>query len=637
MPDEVGKPEEEKISKLPSEEIRLGWTGMRKDVEKMPPLPFQTIETINESKADREANRLSRMLGKELPEWRNKLIWGENKCVMSSLLNDFAGKIDLIYIDPPFATGADFYCTIDVEGEDLTKEPSMIEELVYRDTWGRGLASYLQMMYDRLVLMHDLLAENGSLYVHMDWHVGHYVKTILDEIFGKENFVTEIIWNYGTASGGRAAGSKPVKSHDTILVYAKCYGKHIYNKVYLPYSEKYIMERFVFKDENGRVYRTRKRGDAVTRQYLDESAGVPLSTVWTDIMQLYGMQLVKRKEEEVGFPTQKPAALLDRIIKIASNENDLVADFFCGSGTTLVVAEKLRRRWICCDLSRFAIHLTRKRLLEIPNCNPYDIVNLGKYERQYWQRTIVSGKTIEQRLDEYYAFILKLYKAETLTGFQHIHGRKGSRLVHIGAVDAPVTLTEIEETISECIKVKQDKLDILGWEFEMGIDLEIVKWAQAKQIDLQLKRIPREVMDKRLVELQDEKPVTFFDLGVLNIDPDPRKGPAKISVGEPLKIQVTYFNIPHLDLVEEEEVRKRIKKWEHLIDYWSIDWDYKEDTFHNQWQDFRTRKEPEIRLKASSNESEPRPYQKQGNYKALVKVIDIFGNDTTRMLEVHVR
>jgi DNA modification methylase len=614
---EVRKPEEEKISKLPSEEIRLEWSGMRKDVEKMPSLPFQTIETINESKADREANRLSRMLGKELPEWRNRLIWGENKCVMSSLLHDFAGKIDLIYIDPPFATGADFYYSIDVEGEGLIKEPSMIEELVYRDTWGRGLASYLQMMYDRLYLMKELLAENGSIYVHLDAHVGHYIKVLMDEIFGIDSFQREIIWRMGWISGFKTQAKNWIRNHDTILFYVKDKSNFTFNKIWIPYPPDY--ERW-----GGRP----------------KGKGLAVEDIWGVHVGegVNSLAVVSYAKENLGFPTQKPESLLERIITVSSNKGDLVADFFCGSGTALVVAEKFGRRWIGCDLSRFAIHLTRKRLLQIPNCHPFDIINLGKYERQYWQRTMVSGKTIEQRLDEYYAFILKLYKAEQMTGFQNIHGRKGSRLVHVGAVDAPVTLSEIEDTISECIKLKQDKLDILGWEFEMGMfDVEIEKWAQAKQIDLQLKRIPREVMDKRLIELQDETPVTFFDLGVLNIDPDPRKGPAKIKAGEPLKIQVTYFNIPHLDLIEEEEVRKRIKKWEHLIDYWSIDWDYKEDTFHNQWQDFRTRKEPEIRLKASSNESEPRPYQQSGIYKALVKVIDIFGNDTTRMLEVHVR
>jgi DNA modification methylase len=634
--EEVGKPEEERILKSPLQKAHLEWGDMNKNVE-CASLPFQTIETINESKADRENNRLLRIGGRPTTSWRNKLIWGDNKYVMASLLDEFAGKIDLIYIDPPFDTGEDYYYAVNVGGESLTKAPSMIEELAWRDFWKRSPDSYLQMMYERLELMKKLLSERGSIYVHMDWHLAHYLKVILDEIFGYENFITEIIWNYGTASGGRAAGNKPIKSHDTILVYARSYGKHVYNKLHLPYSEKYVRERFVFKDKDGRIYRTRKRGDIVTRQYLDESPGVPLSTVWNDIMQLYGMHLVKRKKEEVGFPTQKPEALLERIIKMASNEDDLVADFFCGSGTTLVVAEKLKRRWIGCDMGRFAIHSTRKRLLGIPGCRPFEIMNLGKYERQYWQTTMVSGKSIEQRLDEYYAFILKLYRAEPITGFQHLHGRKGSRLVHVGAVDAPVTLSEIEETISECLRVKQDKLDILGWEFEMGIDVEIKKWAEARQIDLQLKRIPREVMDKRLADLQGKSPVSFFDLGVLNVEPDPNKGPAKIKVGEPLKIEVTYFNIPHLDLLEEEEARKKIKKWEDLIDYWSIDWDYKEDTFHNQWQDFRTRTEPKIRLKASSNESEPRPYQKQGNYKALVKVIDIFGNDTTRMLEVHVR
>lgn len=317
---------------------------------------------------------------------------------MSSLLEKFAGKIDLIYIDPPFATGADFRMNIEIgeKGDEVYKGHSIIEEKAYRDTWGNGIDSYINMIYQRLFLLKDLLSNKGTIFIHLGIQVNHYIRVLLDEIFGKESQISEIIWSYGTQSGGRAAGNKIIKAHEYIIAYVKSYGNNIYNKIYLPYDEKYINERFLYTDEKGRRYRTRGRENGVVeRQYLDEGAEVPLSTVWSDIKQTYAMHLVKRKIEETGYPTQKPEDLLDRVIKICSNENDLVADFFCGSGTTCAVAEKLNRRWIGVDLGRYAIHTTRKRLLEIANSKdlndtskkygkpvrPFEILNLGKYER----------------------------------------------------------------------------------------------------------------------------------------------------------------------------------------------------------------------------------------------------------------
>jgi adenine-specific DNA-methyltransferase len=370
--------------------------GTLKEVPRVS-LPFQVIETVNESRATREAKKggvqgtlFDVYEGKEGDTfeagWKNKLIWGDNLLVMGSLLEKFAGKIDLIYIDPPFATGADFSFTAPIgeAGEKIDKAQSIIEEKAYRDTWGRGIDTYLEMLVPRLRLMRDLLSVDGSLFIHLGVQVNHFIRVALEEVFGAENVVDEIIWSYGTPSGGRATGNKIIKAHEYILYAVRNYGSHIYNKEYLGYSEKYIEERFTSTDEEGRRYQTRTRGGGkVERQYLDESKGVPLSTVWSDIKQTYAMHLVKRATEETGFQTQKPEALLKRIISIASNPGDLVADFFCGSGTTLAVAEKLGRRWIGCDLGRWGIHVTRKRLLGIENCKPFEVLNLGKYERQY--------------------------------------------------------------------------------------------------------------------------------------------------------------------------------------------------------------------------------------------------------------
>ncbi len=369
-----------------------------------PNLPFQVVETINKPR------KMQKGLGdyeeslKYWPEnypkdWKNKLIWGDNKLVMGSLIKKGqAGKINLIYIDPPFFTGSDFTIRTRVGDEQIEKAPSIIEERAYKDTWSGGIASYLKYMYERLVLMRELLAENGSIYVHCDWHVGHYLKVMMDEIFGYENFLMEIIWK---RTGARANSKFINPVHDFILLYAKNMKDVNWNSYFIPFSEEYMQRYYRNADETGRYYqdtsliapgkgylyewqgikkrwRFRKEkmkelekegriiysGKGVPRfkRYLDEMKGVPPQSVWTDIPNVNS-----QASERVDFATQKPEALLKRIILASSNPGDIVADFFCGSGTTLAVAEKLGRRWLGSDLSKFAIQVTRKRLLDIHN------------------------------------------------------------------------------------------------------------------------------------------------------------------------------------------------------------------------------------------------------------------------------
>lgn len=403
------------MAKIDITRTELVWPGKYNDdgtLRETPrvQLPFQVIETVNESRATRKAQGSGTQAGlfdvyegKEGDTfeegWRNKLIWGDNLLVMGSLLEKFAGKVDLIYIDPPFATGADFTfeALVGETGPKFKKEHSLIEEKAYRDTWARGRDSYLEMMTPRLHLIRELLRDSGSLFLHCGTQVSHLLRVVLEDVYGASNVVDEVIWSYGTPSGGRAAGNKTIKAHESVLYAVRNYGRHTYNKEYLPYSEKYIAQRFVHSDAEGRRYQTRRRPSGMERQYLDESKGVPLSTVWTDIKQTYAMHLVKRRQEETGFPTQKPEALLRRIISLSTPKGALVADFFCGSGTTLAAAEKLGRRWIGCDLGRWAIHVTRKRLLGIDGCRPFDVLNLGKYERQHWQGAKFGGGGVRTR------------------------------------------------------------------------------------------------------------------------------------------------------------------------------------------------------------------------------------------------
>ncbi len=593
-------------------------------------LPFQVIETVNESRATREvvknkgASLFDVYEGKEGDTfeagWRNKLIWGDNLLVMGSLLEKFAGKIDLIYIDPPFATGADFSFTAEIgeKGLEIEKEQSAIEEKAYRDTWGRygpgrELNSYLDMISPRLSLLRDLLSDRGSLFVHVDYRAASALRFIMDDLFGSSSFQNEIIWHY---KRWPTPAREYQKMHDNILCYVKKKGSHIFNQQFGPRTDeterRWKNRRIVAShDESG----SRRPSDFGTT----DSPGAPLDDVW-DISIVAPVA-----HERTGYATQKPEDLLERIIQGSSEKGSIIADFFCGSGTTLAVAEKLGRRWIGCDLGRWGVHVTRKRLLGIENCKPFEVLNLGRYERQYWQG-VTFGESrnkplAEQALYEYLAFILKLYGAQPVAGLSFLHGKKGRAMVHIGAVDAPVTISEIDAALDECARLRQSELHILGWEWEMGLYDLMVEAAKKKGVKLLLLIIPREVMEQQAAAKGD---VRFFELAYLE---------AEISQPKELTAKVTLkdFVISNTDLIPEE-VRSKVKKWSDYIDYWSVDWDFRNDTFMQGWVAYRTRKERSLPLACDAH-----TYEKAGKYRILVKVIDIFGNDTSQAFDVEVR
>lgn len=671
----------------------LIWDGKYKDGKKQGPvriaLPFQTVETVNESTQDRRRNLELFASGRDT-EWRNRLIWGDKKYVLPSLLPEFAGKINLIYIDPPFDTSQDFSFTATVPGQHpeeennstiFTKEPSVIEQKAYRDTWGvnkedrdRGVGQldrYLKWFYETTLLLYELLAEQGSLYVHLDWHVSHYAKAILDEVFGSEGFRNEVVWQRtGAHNDPRRFGNIA----ESIFFYAKT-ENYVWNVQHTPYTEEYIQERFRSVEEGtGRRYwlntltapahgrppksakfygrermpppgtmwrftqdkiiELEKRNRVVVtesgmpyiKQYLDESPGRPLQSIWTDV------PMSKSGFERTGYATQKPEALLERIINTSSNEGDLVLDCFLGSGTTVAVAERLRRRWIGCDLGRFAIHTTRKRLLLTSGVRPFVVQNLGKYERQAWQTVEfpANGKDHleEQREREaaYRKFILDLYHAKPISGHSWLHGTKAGRMVHVAAVDAPVTQADVNAIAREAWKAigagkdapTKAGVDILGWEFALEVNELAKQVAAESRVDVSFKKIPREVLDKKAVEQGDVK---FFELGALAVHLKQK--------GREATLKLSDLVIPTDDI--PEEARKAIKHWSQLVDYWAVDWDYKNDTFHNQWQAYRTRKDPKIDLETKYEYKEP------GKYQVVVKVIDILGNDTTKTLEIIVR
>lgn len=603
------------MAKIDVNKVELVWPGKYNEdgtLREVPRenLPFQVIERVNESRATREAKKLPSQIslfdvweGKEGDSfeegWRNKLIWGDNSLVMGSLLKHFAGKIDLIYIDPPFATGADFSFSTQLGDEEVTKEQSIIEEKAYRDSWGSGSVSYLQMIISRLQIMRDLLSDEGSIYVHCDWRLNSSIRLILDEIFGQDRHVNEIAWCY--KSGG-ATNKRYARKHDTILYYSKAENpifnvqkEKSYNRGFKPYNFKGVEE---FQDEIG----------------------------WYTLVNMkdyWNIDMVGRTSgERLNYPTQKPEKLLEPIILSSSNPGSLIADFFCGSGTTLAVSEKLGRRWIGCDLSRFAIHTSRKRLLEIEDCKSFEILNLGKYERQYWQGMTFTekGDVNLQAIYDYLAFILRLYGAQPLSGTYHLHGKKGKALIHIGEVDSPITIDEVSTALEECIQLNQNELHILGWEWEMGLNDLMVNEAKNKGVKLLLLQIPREVMEQQAVDKGD---IRFFELAYLDVDIKTK--------GLTTQIQLKDFVIPNTELIPED-VREKISKWSDYIDYWAVDWDFQEDTFIHGWVAYRTNQERNLPLV-----SDKYKYKEPGKYTVVVKVIDVFGNDTTQAFEVEVK
>ena len=586
-------------------DVELRWRGKETKVKTVS-LPFQTVESIDlwEAQASEEQQAAFEQMRQADPRWEgwtNRLIWGDNKNVMASLLDEFEGQIDLIYIDPPFATGAKFNAKVEVgeAGDKAEKAASVIEQKAYNDTWGRGKASYLQMMYERLTLMYRLLSDTGSIYVHLDYRMDSYIRLIMDELFGEDAFRNEIVWGYRT--GGVSKDRWPRK-HDSLLLYSKT-ARHftfhaLQERIY--YDSPFFVSN---QDEQGRYY-----------------ADVYVRDVWDDELK----PVINVSTERLGYDTQKPEALLARIIRASSNPGDLVADFFCGSGTTLAVAEKLRRRWIGSDLSKFAIHTTRKRLMEIAASKdlenegqpygqpprPFVIQNLSEY------KTYQFADTEEENREKYFEFILELYRAEAESGHDFLHGKKGGRYVHIGELDSEMTIENVRRVVAELKALSADKLDVLAWEFAMNMDLDIETLQQQEGVDVKLIRIPREALQ---VKDPRKENIHFYEMPRLDTTVERRD--------EQIVLRITDFNIYNLEDFSEDVIEV-LKSYSDLIDYWAVDYDYDGEHFVSRWQTYRTRKDRSLELEFAVEES-----RVSGN-RVVIKVVDIFGNDTNKLIQV---
>ena len=725
---EAGKPLPDKYRFLlfdDDREVELLWNGKTSEVCNVV-LPFQVIEQVDEPRPEQTRKMQLSLFdidrrGRQLAGWTNKLIWGDNKLILSSLKNgplreeiDKQGGIKLIYIDPPFDVGADFSMDIEIGGDTFTKRPSVLEELAYRDTWGKGADSFIAMIYERLVLMRDLLAEDGSIYVHCDWRVNSYIRLVLDEVFS-QGYQSEVVLKRRHAhSDAKTMGNV----HDTIFYYSSSSKSATWNPQYSEYSQEYIDNYYRYKDPDGRKWLSRsttapggrgpvyewngikrawryrqeemQRLDDVGRifytengmprykQYLDEMPGVPLTTLWTDIKFIDSWG-----DETLSYPTQKPEALLERIIKASSNEKDIVADFFCGSGTTAAVAEKLGRKWIVSDLGKFAIHTTRKRLIGVQrqmkndkkDWRAFEILNLGKYERQHYigvnanLREEEKQQQLAAKEKHFLDLILHAFRAEPVDNFNCFHGKKAGRMVAIGPVNLPVTRLFVEEVILECRQKRISRVDVLAFEFEMGLFPNIQEEAKAKGIDLAMKYIPRDVFDKRAVE---KNQVVFHDVSYIEVKPHTKKNSMAVELTD-FSVFYSQDSIDHVAetlkkgknkvVVEQGQIVKVIKDkngvvtrevltshWTDWIDYWSVDFDFEskreiitlknEETgeleehwtgdfiFENEWQSFRTKKDRSLELQTPFHECV------KGRYKVAVKVVDIFGNDTMKIVGV---
>ena len=749
---EADKPLPEKYRFLLFEdkrEVELVWNGKTNEVCNIV-LPFQSIELVDEPRAEKPDETTLQLdlfdeRGRQRKGWTNKLIWGDNKLILSSLKNgplreaiEAQGGLKLIYIDPPFDVGADFSMDIEIGDDTFTKKPNILEEIAYRDTWGKGADSFIAMIYERLVLMRDLLAEEGSIYVHCDYRVDSLIRLAMDEVFGVDNFRNSIIVQrritknlqrqFNTVQALNCANDTIFwysKNADTRFVplyvpmatkKPKGYWHHFWSNADRPTMRyellgvtpsrgqwKWSEPRAQKAAQNYQEYLTKHSNVDLVDYWRDTGESLEFirlstngkvenwyppadkriaDTIWTDIHAY---------ENEKDYATQKHEQLLDRILKASSNEGDLVADFFCGSGTIAAVAEKLGRKWICADLGKFAIHTTRKRMIGVQRelkadgegYRAFEILNLGKYERQHYiglnpnLREAEQQQQLEKKEKAFVNLILRAYSAQKVDGFTAFQGEKAGRLVAVGPVNLPVTGLFIEELILECRANGITRVDVLGFEFEMGLFPNKLDEAKSKGIDLAPKYIPAEVFDKRAV---DREQVVFHDVAFIEVKPIVKPGgrgtPPTVAV-ELTDFSVFYSQDASADAdqqlknksssirVEKGQIMKvskdangiierevLTKQWTDWIDYWSVDFDFESKReiirvqqlgtdeweeqwtgdyiFENEWQSFRTKKDRSLELTSVPHECEP------GRRKLAVKVVDIFGNDTMTIVEVTV-
>lgn len=592
--------------------------------------------------------------------WMNRLVYGDNLLTMQALLAgdpqtglpSLRGKVDLIYIDPPFDSKADYRTKVVLPGVDIQQKPTVVEQFAYADTWEEGTISYLKMIYKRLILMKELLSDTGTVYVHIDWHIDSYVKIMLDDIFGKDNFRDQIIWYY--PGGIKAVPHYFPRKHDCIYCYSKT-NNYVFNNQRKGIEDNSLYSRWIKYSEDGETitYKNFPRTDKVKfdmyvkrfisqnkREPKDEDViyrfeGALVDDVWDDCPAVFRLL-----NEKTGYSTQKPASLLERIIKASSNEGDLVCDFFGGSGTTAAVAEKLGRRWITCDIGKPASLVMRKRFID-QEVNPFLYQSIGDYQKEAFH----NNKKL-RRVGDLSQVVLGLFGALPFSPEQ-VSDRnfgyvKGTR--NLVMVDSPNRLTTAA-TVRRALEAKAsllggdwDKVIVLGWNFAFDISQAIEKY---KNSNVEVLVIPPDLLDKLskkgFKKLIADKTVRFSSLQYLVVNPVEvtvnGNGEDELDISLSNYVLLSPDNIP-LDDKDKENLQKVMEQDPlSLIEYWCIDPDYDGDTFRSTWQDYRENVD---------NDSDPlhcvystriaMPHKDER--KVCVKAVDVFGFESQVILDV---
>jgi adenine-specific DNA-methyltransferase len=617
----------------------------------------------------------------------NRLIYGDNMLAMAALLagdNDTAsmrGKVDLVYIDPPFDSKADYRTTIRLMSGDVDQKPTAIEQFAYSDTWHDGTFSYLSMVCPRLFLIKELLSKTGSIFIHIDWHVGHYVKIIADEVFGKENFVNDIAWKrIDTVKGNFGQGTKGFGENKDTLLFYRSTPESKFISQFTPYTDDYIKQFYKFTDENtGKKYRLismigpggaskgnpyyevmgvkrywryseskmkQMIADGIVVQtspgtvpqrklFLDDGKGVAIQTIWDDFSDTklgFGPRL--------DYPTQKPEYLIERIILSTTDVGDVVIDFFSGSGTTCAVAERLGRRWIASDLGKPACMVTRKRLID-QEAKPFLYQHIGDYQVEQMRSTMGA----KFRIGDLAEIVLGLYGALPLPFEENPNknmGRvQGSKTLVLA--DSPNKMTGLA-TLRRAIEIREnfmggwDKVVVLGWNFSPTIGHDIEALGQGDRLEVLV--IPPDLLDrlkKKGHKLKADE-VRFSSLQYLKLGAVSRE---RAGESESLSVSISNYVLLspealNLDEANRDKLQKVINTDPMaLIEYWSVDPNYDGEVFRSVWQDYR-----------GNTENDDDPYRvvttarltglpkKDGKRRVCVRVVDVFGFEAEATVEV---
>ena len=620
------------------------------------------------------------------PAKMNRLIYGDNLLAMAALLAgtdempSMRGKLDLIYIDPPFDSKADYRTKIELPGVEIEQLPTAIEQFAYSDTWADGTYSYLSMICPRLYIMKELLSDKGNIFIHIDWHVGHYVKIVCDEVFGRENFVNDIAWKrIGTVKGNFGQGTIGFgENKDTLFFYRKSDNSY-FKPQFNPYTDEYIRQFYKFTDgstnkkyrlismigpggaskgnpyyevmgvkrywrysetkmrqliDDGLVVQTSPGTVPQRKLFLEDGKGVAVQTIWDDFPGTkfgYGPRL--------AYPTQKPESLLERIVDCASIPGGVVADFFSGSGTTAAVAERLGRKWIASDLGKPSCMVARKRLID-QDAKPFLYQHVGDYQVEMARSTM--GRKF--RIGDLAEIVLGLYGALPLPVEENPNRNMG-RVPHTKTLvlaDSPNKLTGLA-TLKRAIEIRDnlmggwDKVTVLGWNFDSNIGHDIQALNQGDKLEVLV--IPPDLLDrlkKKGGKLKAEE-VRFSSLQYVKLKPVKRQ-----RKGDKESLTVTIDNYVllspdalNLDEANRQKLQKIINKSPMaLIEYWSIDPDYDGQLFSSVWQDYR-----------GNTENDDDPYRvvtqarlddlpaKDGPRRVCVRVVDVFGFEAEAIVE----